>query len=337
MARAVRRAKAVIAVIAVAMTATIGASATAQADSVSPNCIPTLSTPVTLQLGGITSPLDLQVFFLHHSLALAFPTQPPAIIAPTLSNERFTSTGFSATAVFDNPVSGPPTASGLGEVIELTVGPGVVEVTPIGSLIVSPSCAPSPHPTSTGVSCSPSTAVAGGSTTCTATVSDTAASGQTAPGGTVSFTTGGPGSFAGGGRCALAAAPGAGSARCSVSYSPTATTNDPTRADTLTAAYGGDSSHRTSNGTAQLTVISPTPLATGSFVIGDQNAAVGTKITFGGPRWSALNGLSGGRAPASFKGSPARRPTTRRGAGIHGPAGRAAAQSSPPSCPSTSR
>jgi uncharacterized repeat protein (TIGR01451 family) len=43
-------------------------------------------------------------------------------------------------------------------------------------------------------------------------------------------------------------------------------------------------------------------VAGGSFVIGDQNAAVGTSVTFWGAQWWKLNGLSGGAAPAAFKG-----------------------------------
>src|SRR5438876_12443132 len=40
----------------------------------------------------------------------------------------------------------------------------------------------------------------------------------------------------------------------------------------------------------------------GSFVIGDQNSAVSTSVTFWGAQWSKLNSLSGGPAPAAFKG-----------------------------------
>jgi hypothetical protein len=40
----------------------------------------------------------------------------------------------------------------------------------------------------------------------------------------------------------------------------------------------------------------------GAFVIGDQNSAVGTSVTFWGAQWSKLNSLSGGAAPAAFKG-----------------------------------
>jgi len=41
---------------------------------------------------------------------------------------------------------------------------------------------------------------------------------------------------------------------------------------------------------------------TGSFVIGDQSANVGSTVTFWGAQWWKDNSLSGGAAPASFKG-----------------------------------
>jgi hypothetical protein len=40
----------------------------------------------------------------------------------------------------------------------------------------------------------------------------------------------------------------------------------------------------------------------GSFVIGDGNAAIGTSVTFWGAQWWMANSLSGGLAPAAFKG-----------------------------------
>ena len=40
----------------------------------------------------------------------------------------------------------------------------------------------------------------------------------------------------------------------------------------------------------------------GAFTIGDKNSAVGTAVTFWGSQWWKLNSLSGGAAPASFKG-----------------------------------
>jgi hypothetical protein len=43
-------------------------------------------------------------------------------------------------------------------------------------------------------------------------------------------------------------------------------------------------------------------VAGGNFVIGNGNAAVGTAVTFWGAQWRTLNTLSGGTAPAAFKG-----------------------------------
>jgi hypothetical protein len=40
----------------------------------------------------------------------------------------------------------------------------------------------------------------------------------------------------------------------------------------------------------------------GSFVIGDGNAATGNAVTFWGAQWQKLNTLTGGTAPAAFKG-----------------------------------
>jgi hypothetical protein len=42
--------------------------------------------------------------------------------------------------------------------------------------------------------------------------------------------------------------------------------------------------------------------AGGNFVIGDENAAMGTSVTFWGAKWWKANSLSGGGAPAAFKG-----------------------------------
>ena len=40
----------------------------------------------------------------------------------------------------------------------------------------------------------------------------------------------------------------------------------------------------------------------GNFVIGDKNAATGTKVTFWGAKWSSQNSLSGGLSTTAFKG-----------------------------------
>jgi hypothetical protein len=161
------------------------------------------------------------------------------------------------------------------------------------------------HPTTTTVGCEPPTVVAGQPTKCTATVTDTATSGQTTPTGTVSFTTSGPGSF-NKASCKLGTV-NSSSASCSVIYTPGSTPSEPVRTDTLTATYEGDTTHEGSEGTTTVTVISPTALAHGSFVIGDQNATIGKVITFSdvewwGSNWWKQNSLSGGPAPSSFKG-----------------------------------
>jgi len=54
----------------------------------------------------------------------------------------------------------------------------------------------------------------------------------------------------------------------------------------------------TSGGTVGL----PPGLSGGSFVIGNLNSAIGTSVEFWGAQWAKLNRLSGGAAPASFKG-----------------------------------
>ena len=136
-----------------------------------------------------------------------------------------------------------------------------------------------PDSTTTSVACSPSTIVAGHSTTCTATVTDTASGAQTPPTGTVSFSSApGPGSFTGS-PCTLSGS-GA-SASCSVTYTPGGTAGTPVRTDAITATSSGDSTHAGSNGSTTVKVLSITLLDHGSFVIGDQNATVGTTVTFG--------------------------------------------------------
>lgn len=57
-----------------------------------------------------------------------------------------------------------------------------------------------------------------------------------------------------------------------------------------------------STATTSCTFLIGAATAGGSFVIGDVNSAVGTAVTFWGAQWSKLNSLSGGPAPAAFKG-----------------------------------
>jgi hypothetical protein len=117
------------------------------------------------------------------------------------------------------------------------------------------------HPTGTSVKCSPASLVAGGSTTCTATVKDTATSGATTPTGSVAFKTSGSGNF-NQPSCTLA---GSGAtASCEVTYKPTATPKEPERSDTITAKYEGDEAHEGSKNTTTVTVISYSQTISGS-------------------------------------------------------------------------
>ena len=67
---------------------------------------------------------------------------------------------------------------------------------------------------------------------------------------------------------------------------------------TASASYPGDNNHTGSSGAATFTITAP-PF---DFVIGDNNAIVGNQVTFWGAQWASKNSLSGGAAPASFKG-----------------------------------
>ena len=102
--------------------------------------------------------------------------------------------------------------------------------------------------TSTGVTCVPNTVDAAAASTCTATVTDTAASGATAPGGTVTFGAA-PGTFAFGDAAACTLQPNsASSSSCSVPLTPTAA-----GMYTVNASYGGETNHQPSSGIGLLT------------------------------------------------------------------------------------
>jgi hypothetical protein len=57
-----------------------------------------------------------------------------------------------------------------------------------------------------------------------------------------------------------------------------------------------------STATAHGTILIFGTPAGGNFVVGDRSSAVGTPVTFWGAQWWKINMLSGGSAPASFKG-----------------------------------
>ena len=104
------------------------------------------------------------------------------------------------------------------------------------------------HNTSTAVSCTANPVTYGGTTTCTATVTDTS-TGPTAPGGTVTFGNGGASGSFGSTTCTLSG--GSSPTSCSVTYTPGAFG---TGSQTISASYGGDSTHSTSSNTTTLNI-----------------------------------------------------------------------------------
>ena len=86
-----------------------------------------------------------------------------------------------------------------------------------------------------------------------------------------------------------------GTASCTI-----ATVNQPGGPSTVTASFAGDAFYQPATDTKPLLNFSF--LAVGSFVIGDQNSANGTTVTFWDAQWAKDNSLSGGLAPRSFKG-----------------------------------
>lgn len=113
-----------------------------------------------------------------------------------------------------------------------------------------PGCA-SPLATQTAASCAPASVTVGNATTCTATVSDTDASLQIPPTGTVTFTSNSTGTFGSGGSCTLGPGSSPGERSCSITYTPTAVGSG---SHGLTASYGGDFAHATSSATSTLAV-----------------------------------------------------------------------------------
>ncbi len=134
------------------------------------------------------------------------------------------------------------------------------------------------------------TAIANGGT---ATLSGVLLEDNTTPfaGRTVTFTLGTGGSA----QTCNAVTNGSGIASCTIS--PVA---QPLGAGTVADAFAGDACYRPASATAKTVLFAF--LASGGFVVGDQSAQMGAKVTFWSAKWSKLNKLSGGAAPASFKG-----------------------------------
>jgi Bacterial Ig-like domain (group 1)/Bacterial Ig-like domain (group 3)/Calx-beta domain len=111
------------------------------------------------------------------------------------------------------------------------------------------------RPTQTEVSCEDSSFEAGGSTNCTATVTDTGAGTKTTPTGTVDWSSSESGTFVPD-PCTLTPTATPGVASCTVVFSSTKAATH-----TITAIYGGDPIHLGSQGSTTVTV-TPGPPAT---------------------------------------------------------------------------
>jgi hypothetical protein len=105
------------------------------------------------------------------------------------------------------------------------------------------------HPTQTTLACAPTAVQVAATANCTVTVAD-ATTAPSSPTGTVKLQSDGPGSFSGGGGCALTGI-GGGRASCQISYTPSALG---TATHKLAAAYSGDAGHQPSQGAAQVQV-----------------------------------------------------------------------------------
>src|SRR5438552_15315721 len=100
------------------------------------------------------------------------------------------------------------------------------------------------YPTSTVVGCVPASVTVNSGSVCTATVTDTSATGATTPTGSVSFASDGTGTFSPGTSCSLSAG-AAGTASCAVTYTPTVVG---TGTHSITGTFVPTSNHAASNG-----------------------------------------------------------------------------------------
>src|SRR5207244_1663026 len=76
--------------------------------------------------------------------------------------------------------------------------------------------------------------------------------------------------------------------------------NQPSGPGPVSDNFAGDAFYLPSSASASTIMFAF--LTSGAFVLGDQSAAVGTSQEFWGAHWWMLNSLSGGPAPAAFKG-----------------------------------
>ena len=74
---------------------------------------------------------------------------------------------------------------------------------------------------------------------------------------------------------------------------------------TLTASFAGDSFYLPSSDASKTAIVFAFPSPSSTFTLGDStvaSAVPSTNVTWWGAKWQQLNSLSGGAAPAAFKG-----------------------------------
>ena len=187
-------------------------------------------------------------------------------------------------------------AAGLASctlVLDQCSGSYTVKANFAGSALYLPSSDSKPFsatPEETTLSYTGDTAIANGGT---ATLSGVLLEDNTTPvaGRTVTFTLGSGGSA----QTCSGVTNASGIAVCTIG--PVA---QPLGPGVVTDTFAGDSCYRPASAGAN-TLLFAFP-ASGAFVVGDQSAQMGAKVTFWGAKWSKVNSLSGGAAPASFKG-----------------------------------
>jgi hypothetical protein len=133
------------------------------------------------------------------------------------------------------------TGTGVGRA---TLSGTVIEPNLITGGGVPPPPVASAAPSMTTVACAPAALTLPGSSNCTTTVTDSA--GATAPTGSVALSSSGAGAFGPGASCTLAPSGGA-QATCRLTFAPSLV-----GLQTITASYGGDTTHRSSSATTTL-------------------------------------------------------------------------------------
>src|SRR5207244_2544987 len=128
------------------------------------------------------------------------------------------------------------------------------------ALTVSP---PAAHPTSTVVGCVPASVSVNSGSVCTATVTDTSATGATTTTGSVGFASDGTGTFSLPGTSCSLSAGAAGTASCAVTYSPLVVG---TGTHSISTLFPYTSLFRSSNGAFALTVSPPAAHPTSTVV-----------------------------------------------------------------------